>query len=356
LKPFDQISHISPLPIVDLETDFVPQDGWMFALSSTCRRHLIEGSKCYEYYRTLAGDKTVLSLHQCPFGFATMKFISGNSNMAVTGFVPFPRLGGSAEKILSKRHANYKFDVTHVEKMILNLRKSRGNLQKVEEETVENYSMALHEIRKLNRTVVQNAERLCRKESPSEPENASKELVSIWKAAELMSRQFEVIEILANQEHAALPLNTTSDLYRLFDKCVKVFETIGVKRRFSLYAIPNSYSPKVEACDKTIPIIPTVLIENAIKYSIPDSEIRIKLEQMGENCFVNVSNLSANPKPLNDYIFQRGVRATSDKDGSGNGLYVAQLIAHQHNTSIRVQSVPFKAGMKHTFSLNFKTI
>src|SRR4029077_4703726 len=110
-------------------------------------------------------------------------------------------------------------------------------------------------------------------ESPEDLDNASPDLVKIMKASELMSRQFDVIELLANEELATLPLNSVSEVYKLFDKCARIYQTRS--KRITLDA-PQGFSPRVDACDKTFPIIPSVLIENALKYSVPESDVRVK--------------------------------------------------------------------------------
>ncbi len=356
MKPVEQISKISPLPVVDLETENVPVDGWQFPLSSTCRKHLAEGDVCKTFYQTLKMKKDSEEIFQCPFGFTTIRFRAGETKIALTGFIPFPRRGGSQEKIVAKRHPAYKIDLESVKTLISQLRQARRNLMSIEEATVKNYSMALHEIRKLNRTIVQQAERICSRESPSDPEDAPRDILNIWKTAELMSRQFDVIELLANENLAQLPLKTVSEPYRIFDKCVRVFRNRGLNNRLSLSSTPG-FSPRVQVCDKTFPIIPTVLIENAIKYSIKNSEIQIKIELVNGECLISVISESNRSHSLDESIFKRGVRVSGDRDGSGNGLYVAQLVAQQHNSLISVLSKRINLEVvSHTFSFSLRIL
>jgi light-regulated signal transduction histidine kinase (bacteriophytochrome) len=214
-------------------------------------------------------------------------------------------------------------------------------------------SMALHEIRKLNSKVKQTAERLCRRESPEDTDDASPDLVKILKASELMSRQFDVIELLANEELAMLPLNSISEVYKIFDKCARIYRTASM--RINLDA-PAGYYPRVDVCDKTFPIIPSVLIENALKYSAPASEVRVTFSQDGPHTVtVCVSNVSLLAAPLTDAVFERGYRGPTDTDGSGNGLYVAQLVAKQHGATIRLDTSGIPNGRTRvTFCLSFK--
>lgn len=357
MKPVDQISKISPLPIVDLDcAEPTPQNGWQIPLSSTCMKYLSKSDDCVKHYQSVRTEGELNKVQQCPFGFGTIKFRAGETNIGLTGFVPYPRLGGSQERILAKRHPNHKIEIDSITQIILKLGEARQNLVNIEEETVKNYSMALHEIRKLNRTIVQKAERLCNRESPDDPENAGRDILNIWKTAELMSRQFDVIELLANENLAYLPMNTVSEPYRIFDKCVRVFRNRGLNNRLSLTST-YGFSPRVQACDKTFPIIPTVLIENAIKYSINNSEIQIKVLLVNNECLISVSSDSNRSQILDQAIFKRGVRANPDRDGSGNGLYIAQLVAQQHGSLIKVESNRVNLGVvNHTFSFSMKLL
>lgn len=362
------IASLSPLPFVDLNKPKEPSDGMTIELSDTCRKNYKSGKFCEAHYQAMASGSKDGSLVQCPYGFASVKFTATNLSFALTGFVPYPRLGGSKEPIVAKRHSQVKVASERVKKVGLRLlevihryldmeKETKQRLLELENLTIKNQSMGLHEIRKLNRSIKHAAERLCKKDCPEDPDKAQKELVTIFKSSELMSREFDVIEILSDATQTKLPHNIVSDLYRIFDMCVKIYREVAGGRKILLRA-PNNYSPRVPACDKTFHIIPSVFIENALKYSLPGSEIRITIEPADEpqRCVVTVVNESEGQQILDNRIFERGYRANSLKDGSGIGLYVAQLVAEQHNTEIKVESIPLTATrVKHTFTVAFRT-
>lgn len=352
MKPFDQISLASALPIVDIESTSTPKDGWLRSLSFTCKKHLSNGTKCYEFYLSLKGSSVPNGLYLCPFGFSTLKFKSVDSEIGITGFVATPRTGSPREKIIAKRHPEYKYQLEAVENMVIKLREVRRRLEDVEIETIKNQSMALHEIRKLNRIVVQNAERVCNEQSPGDPENAPKRSVTIWKAATLMSEQFEIIEIVANESLTDYPLNQMVDPYPLFHKCVRIYQTLEEgKHNIRISGLGNP-GPKIYINDKTFPIIPTVLIENALKYAALNSDVRINFQLTKKEYMIMVANESIDSVPLTDKIFERGVRQTIKSEGSGIGLYLAKLIAAQHDATISVVSQKLEGDrFKHCFTL-----
>jgi light-regulated signal transduction histidine kinase (bacteriophytochrome) len=362
MNPFERMASMSPLPIVDLTSAVEPQDGIFTQLTSTCKKNLRDkGEVCMRHYAAVAAGPAAGGLIQCPFGFSTAPFKAGGLHAAITGVVPWPRAGGTAEQVVAKRHTEVRVPVEGIMRSILGLANAHARFLQIEQSVVDKYSMALHEIRKLNRTVKQTAERLCMRESSGNPEKASEELVTIWKTAELMSSEFDVIEVLANATQTDLPVNTTAEPHRLFDKCVKIYKARLPGSRRLLLRSEDGYRPKILACDKTLHILPSVFIENAIKYSAPGTEISVKIESHPADrrlCIVSVESESEGQQILDDRVFQKGYRATdSRREGSGNGLYVAQLIAKQHKSTITVHSQPIgPARVRHTFRMEFRTV
>ena len=359
MNAFQRIAALSPFPLVDLTHPELPTSGIVIQTPSTCSKNFLKGDACRRHYEQIAKSEVRSGeLVQCPFGFASAPFRTDNLFAAFTSLIPFPRIGGSKESVLAKRHRECRVATTGTATAIAAVVGMDNQFQAIEKGIFKGHSMALHEIRKLNRAIKQNAERLCRTHSPTDLEKAPKELVTIYKSSELMSNEFDVIEVLADASQAALPLNTVSELYRVFDKCVRIYNTQAGGRRVVIRSSVGGYSPRIAAHDKTLHIIPSVLIENSLKYSSPGSETRILFEPDGEEseCIVRVVNESDGRQELDDRVFQRGFRFDTRQDGSGNGLYVAQLIAKQHHTRITVQSqIVGPNSVRHIFEIRFKT-
>lgn len=334
MASFAEIASLCPYPVVNLHNVDVPRDGFLLETPDMCRRNFGKQHECREHYQKLMEMPSMIGIPvQCPYGFASFVVATDTQHIAITGVIPFPRLGGKKERRVAKKYSSHKMTVAALEKAASNLHNLDEKIRLLEQSAVINHSMALHEIRKLNRNVKQTAERLCRRENSTQPEMASKELVNIWKSAELMSRQFEIIEMLANESLADLPLNSEIEVYRIFDKCVRIYGAGGRNSMISLRA-PTDFSGRIEACDKTFPIIPTVLIENALKYRKPNHKVDVHIYSQDNECVVAVGNVAEFNPDLDDSVFGKGARATMAKEGSGNGLYLAQLVARQHGSSI----------------------
>jgi K+-sensing histidine kinase KdpD len=113
------------------------------------------------------------------------------------------------------------------------------------------------------------------------------------------------------------------------------------------------FTGRIAACDKTFAIIPTVLIENALKYAIKDTSIVVEVYTDSGQYALSVSNDAVENKLLNDQIFEKGRRAAGG-DGSGHGLYLAQLVAKQHRARIKLSVRSEGIGVvRCTFTVKF---
>jgi len=336
MPTFADAVAMSALPIVDLNTLDQPQDGLVARLPAICRRHWSTGA-CYNHYKNLADTAAATSAPiQCPFGFASVADAARGVRYAITGLIPFPRLGGNSERRMAKQYSGNKVSSDDIASAARRLNAAIARLEQVETDAIRKQSFALHEIRLLNRTVKHTAER----RRVADPED--KDFLKIHKAAEMMSYQFDIIEVLANESLIQNPPMNSSSLYPLFDKCVRILEPTPEQPRIRLHARPQPHDGPIYADDKTISIVPTCLIGNAVKYSIPNRDIHVTIELATEHgkdlVIARVSNQSQRTDVLSARVFEKGFRQAEGAEGSGHGLYLASLVAKQHNGSLDVQS------------------
>lgn len=98
------------------------------------------------------------------------------------------------------------------------------------------------------------------------------------------------------------------------------------------------------------------LLENAIKYSPENSTVRVTLARLDLYTKITVTDEGIGiPEKEYNLIFRRFYRSdlVEQKEGSGLGLFLAQLIARQENGYITVQS---KVGQGSSFSLFLQNI
>ena len=86
------------------------------------------------------------------------------------------------------------------------------------------------------------------------------------------------------------------------------------------------------------------LLDNAVKYSPPDTPIRAVYEDGGEEVLFSVHNQGAPiPEPLLPRLFEpfeRGVHKGTKSTSVGLGLYIVRQIAEAHHGRVEVRSTP----------------
>ena len=99
----------------------------------------------------------------------------------------------------------------------------------------------------------------------------------------------------------------------------------------------------------------SILMDNAIKHSLPNSQITVKLSKEKNNIYLSVKNKGKEiPVSEREKIFERFYRLDKSRNRDGNrygiGLSIAKNIVINHNGAIRVNC---KDGYT-TFIVNFK--
>ena len=112
--------------------------------------------------------------------------------------------------------------------------------------------------------------------------------------------------------------------------------------------------PPVAADPELVHIVIRQLLDNAIKYSPPDSLISIEASLERDAVVVSVADRGSGvPEPDRNRVFEkfyRGREARERIPGTGMGLAIAREIVLAHNGEIRVESRS-GAGSRFRFSL-----
>lgn len=87
------------------------------------------------------------------------------------------------------------------------------------------------------------------------------------------------------------------------------------------------------------------LVDNAVKYSTPGSQVLIALRREGQKAVVRITNSGLRiPPDLKDRIFDRFVRGEEARrqcpEGTGLGLAICRAIARAHGGSLTVETGP----------------
>ena len=316
----------SLFPVYDPSTKQV-LDGTLVPVSSFCRKALRDSNRCFEHYESLEGKQA--GYYECPFGFTTRSFAFDLQKWAFTGVVAHPRFGSSAERKRARDFPNTKTARATIDSTVEFL----GELEEIRAETIQRASavlpQAFHELRKLNGAVLQHSER------EISERGESRGLLSIKSAAELMRNNFDILEALSNIDGIkALRNDSTINLFDLAYKMKRVFAERATERRMAIQV--NGVRAIVWGSQKSFPIVPAVLIENAIKYGRQGSTVRADVEARAGVAMLIVENHADLPIDP-ETCFEKGVRFSSGVEGGSFGLFLAKEVVRCHGGDIRCE-------------------
>jgi two-component system sensor histidine kinase TctE len=93
------------------------------------------------------------------------------------------------------------------------------------------------------------------------------------------------------------------------------------------------------------------ILDNAIEYAGPGSDITVQLERQGDRALINIVDTGPGiAVGLHERVFERFVRATEKGLGCGLGLAIVREIALRHHGDVVLSNVE-PHGLKVTFSL-----
>jgi signal transduction histidine kinase len=115
---------------------------------------------------------------------------------------------------------------------------------------------------------------------------------------------------------------------------------------------------RVEGDRERLRHVASNLLENAVKFSPPDSGIRIRVwSRRGEAGFTVHDSGPGIPEELRDHVFDRFFRLdasrSTDRNGSGLGLAISREIVVEHGGRIWVESTP---GVGSAFSVALPSV
>ncbi|MDH0681699.1 sensor histidine kinase [Achromobacter animicus] len=259
---------------------------------------------------------------QCPFGFTTRNFHYAGKVWFVSGVVAHPRFNTANERALAKKFPASRVNrasVDAVARVATAVENARANAIA---EGAQVLPQAFHELRKLNGTIMQHSERAIGEFGDS------RSLLSIQGAAELMRNNFDILEALSNIEGMrSLPRDGTVNLFDLAFKMKRVYQERAASRSISINV--NGVRAIIKGSQKSFPLVPAVLIENAIKYGTAYEPVLVDISKKGTRAQLIVENKSVHTIDSHQ-CFERGVRFANGVEGAGFGLFLAKEVVAAH--------------------------
>ncbi|MDD1673187.1 MAG: GAF domain-containing sensor histidine kinase [Methanomicrobiales archaeon] len=96
--------------------------------------------------------------------------------------------------------------------------------------------------------------------------------------------------------------------------------------------------PVAVSADELIPEIFLNLIGNSLKFSGPDADITIAVEEKGEEVEVTVQDTGPGiPDALKPVLFQKFQRGSTSKSGKGLGLYIVRVLVERYGGRVWIE-------------------
>ena len=208
---------------------------------------------------------------------------------------------------------------------------------------------ASHELKTPIAVIMANSEAL-----EKEP-NEKKWLNNIKSESERMNELITNLLDLAKLENGKnKEIYNVEDLSKIAEMSVLTFESLMFENKIKFeYNIQKD--SKLKCNSVQIKQLIAILLDNAIKHSEENGEIKVFLEKQKNDIILSVSNKGKEiPKEIRDKIFERFYRADESRNRESNryglGLAIAKNIVVNHNGKISVDCV----GGHTTFKVVFK--
>lgn len=143
---------------------------------------------------------------------------------------------------------------------------------------------------------------------------------------------------------------STADAAETINAAVRRAETITRHHHIKVRA--EADLPLIAADAHSIAEVIYNVIENAVKYSPPDTEITIAAAEHGNRVILSVNDQGRGvPEDLREKVFDKFVRGSSEPGGLGLGLAIARGIVEAQGGEIRLETGDKGAGTKAVIAL-----
>lgn len=300
------------------------------SLKSCAQMRLSEKSACFR-------------IHNCSRGLCFVVFDFYDVRLIVNGLlVPgyYRKLSKNQKKRLSIQNVS-ESSLSAWHKSTLHL--IEGTTRYIEDSVKTNLSM-LHDVKTSVSIILRNTEVLINEEDlgnsiEDKIENASHARKTLYKSVNLLEERLSMLDLISNPKSARYGERKYAPIYRIVDKFAKLFQQTASAKRIQIRMSGSSYK-NLRVYD-SFSTIPLVLIDNAVKYSLPAQDVVIEVNDDAKGgVVVAVRSISPLIQPnYRERIFSKGFRCPFAQKvtskGAGLGLYLATIVGQAHGIKIQ---------------------
>ncbi len=189
-----------------------------------------------------------------------------------------------------------------------------------------------------------------------DPKTARKFVGIMHKHTERLAELIEDMLELSRLESGRLDIRIENvDARALLLRLIQSFQTLTDRKKIRIFSEINPAEIRWRMDSRLVERVIFNLMDNAIKYSPPESEIRIKMALQDNEFFFSITdNGQGVPKESIPHLFERFYRVdkarSNELGGTGLGLSIAKHIVQNHGGNIWVQSV-YGKGATFSFTI-----
>lgn len=316
-------------------------DGLIIKCPTYCRNK--KNNKCEKFYEKIFGKEE--GLYNCPYGFNTYILRHKGNIDLFTGFRVINKYNKKKADIkITKNEKNYPIQIDELEEYI-QIFKKYSSLYHNHQYLTNFIENTFHDIRKFN-THIKNKSNIIISKTQNQRKKTLKNLEdygrNIWAMSSFISVRLDSYSFLHNENPLKVGNPLSLNIYKTFDKLRMCLKEELEQKRLKINLTSNGECTDIKAYD-TLELIPYLLLDNGIKYSLKNSTIDIYIEDNVNYQLVIVESIG--PRLYEDEIkkiFNRGFRGKNAErlmdEGSGIGMYIIKSVCDIHRVEIEVQS------------------
>ena len=305
-------------------------------LNKFCKEK-IDSFKCQKFYDSLKDSSD--GIYNCPYGFNCVKSGTKIYNcLLIKNYY-------DKTKIKMKKGDNQNAFDDETFFSLLEIEKNFEESVSKYEYSFDNISDFLHDVTKVNNLIGKKSDSISKSNMLK---NDKAKLKSITYLSDFITKRIDLYRYISNPALITMGRKRETDAYKLWDIYRYIFIEIGYESNIHIdlkvLDMDNNevsqVSTKFYATD-SVSIIPFLLIDNAIKYSSPNSTITVNFyEDLGFlKRIVVCSNPSYAITENPNIFFNRGYRSpnnTSKSSGSGLGLSIVKQVCDHNGIEINL--------------------
>lgn len=326
------------------------QEGCLYSVPRFCISHHNE-KKCKSFYKDLIQKDGIC---QCPYGFgAEYLLVEGRPIILTCLNVETKTIKKEVLKRLSNNEYSPRLPIHTYENLkeqtIVYVKEDADAIEKTSQrelfdEKTEIVNNTIHDLRKLSNQLQHTSAKIIEELDHLEISFDLNTLcTNLYAITNLISIHLNCFDLESNPDLSLSLEKREIPIYKKIEKVYKCLKSRADEKGIHITLDGQSYglynaSPIVE-------IGFFILIDNAIKYSYPQSEILISFHETGNQLSVTIKNWGI--KPMDGelkHFFERGFRGknyeSSDIEGRGIGLYLLSEICDANEIKYKVSIAP----------------